>query len=134
MLKRFKKWFYRGPADLGFRLKRKRGYQSPTLTAGAWCVALAVRHLSMAGRFTGLCCVLLIPYSLVTTSMPIYILASAVGMLFTVDFVVGFLFRPQLTIRRTYPPRVAEGAELSVAYRIVNSQLPGTVLYPFHRG
>lgn len=120
MLRRLKNWFYSGPRDLGFRLRGRSGYQSPTVTMGAWLVAVAVRYLTFPGRCTLICCALLVPYSLVTTAMPIYVLAFAVLMLFFFDIVVGFLLRPRLAIRRDFPARVAEGAELNVSYRVRN--------------
>lgn len=118
--KRLKQRFYAGPADLGLRLKGKRGYQSPTVTAVAWLAALAVRHLTLSGRVTALCCVVLIPYSLVTPAMPVYILSLSVVFLLGVDFLAGWFFRPKLAMERLFPTRVAAGAEITVIYTITN--------------
>ncbi len=120
MLSRFKRWFYGGPRDLGLSLRGRSGYQSPTVTAAAWLLALVLRHLTVAGRVVAGCCVLLLPYSLVTTAMPIYILAFAVAMLFVVDAGVNFWLRPRLAVERRRPVRVGAGAELSVVYRLRN--------------
>lgn len=120
MYKRLKTWFYSGPADLGLRLRGRRGYQSPTVTAAAWILAFIARHLTLPGRFTAICCLLLLPYSLVTTAMPIYLLSFAVALLLLVDFLAGLLMLPKMEIARSFPARVAEGAELTVVYRIGN--------------
>ena len=119
-LKRFKKKFYAGPGDLGLRLKGKGGYQSPTVTAAAWLLAWAVRHLTLSGRVTLVCCVVLIPYSLITSTMPIYMLGLSVVFLLSVDVLWGWFFRPKLAMERVFPSRVAAGAEVAVAYKITN--------------
>lgn len=119
--KRLKKRFYAGPVDLGLRLKGKRGYQSPTVTAAAWLAALAVRHLTLSGRVTALCCIVLVPYSLITSAMPVYMLGLSVVSLFCVDGLMGWFLRPKLTMERVFPARVADGAEIAVIYSITNS-------------
>ena len=117
-LRRLRRRFYAGPPDIGLRIRRRKGYQSPTLTALIWLYALAVRHLTVPGRILMISFVLIAPYALTTLAMPTNALAFAVSGLIAVDFVAGWLCRPRLSVQRVLPTRVAAGAEATVAYDI----------------
>lgn len=110
--------FYAGPRDLGFHLRRRGGYQSPTLTSLAWLYALALRHLTLPGRIVLLCFVLIGPYAITTLALPAHFLALGVSSLFLVDVVMGMILRPRVDVRRILPARMAAGAEATVQYEV----------------
>lgn len=118
ILRRIRRRFYAGPPDLGSRIRRRKGYQSPTLTALVWLYALALRHLTVPGRILLVSFVFIGPYALTTLAMPANLLAFAIFALMVVDFVAGWLCRPRLSVQRSLPSRVAAGAEATVAYDI----------------
>ena len=125
MLERWRQWrkrFYAGPRDLGIRPYRTRGrYQSPTLTALLWGYTLVVRHFTLAGRVLFLVLGVLLPYSLVSMSMPIHLLSFTVLCLFVLDFAVGYAVFPRLSVSRRITDRMAAGAEVSATYRVANT-------------
>lgn len=128
MFRRFRLWrraFYRGPADLGITPPRRNGYQSPTVTAALWFYALVVRHVSSAGRIVLLCTGVILPYSLVSLLMPIHLLAFAIVLLFSLDFVIGLITRPRVRAVRAFPERVTANTMFRIEYDIENrSRLP----------
>ena len=125
MRERWRQWrkrFYAGPRDLGVKPYRTRGrYQSPTLTALLWGYALAVRHLTLAGRVVLLSLGVLLPYSLVGMSMPIHLLSFTVFCLLVIDLAVGHALSPRLTVSRRITGRMAAGAQVSASYSVRNT-------------
>jgi uncharacterized protein (DUF58 family) len=144
-LQRLKRRFYDGPAFIGIRPWRRKGYQSPTLTAGLWLYALSVRHFTMAGAMVFLCSGMVTFYAFFSLVMPVHILAfSLLGML-GLDFLAGFAFRPQVVLDRVLPERLAAGTEQPVCYTVTHrgrlpvwdlllDPLPLPLLLAFPRG
>jgi uncharacterized protein (DUF58 family) len=123
ILARLKRWqhaFYNGPGFIGIRLRRRRGYQSPTLTAGIWAYALSLRHFTMTGAIVFLCSGLITLYSLFSLNIPVHLLAFALLLLLALNVVVGFVLRPRLVLERSLPERLAVGAEQPVSYRVTH--------------
>ncbi|MBN2449841.1 MAG: DUF58 domain-containing protein [Lentisphaeria bacterium] len=115
-LRRLKNAFYAGPRFLGVQPWRRGRYQSPTLTAGLWLYALAVRHLTMAGGLVFLCCGLVTLYALFTLRMPIYILAFSLLALLLTNLVGAWVFRPRVEVERSLPARLGVGWDQPVTY------------------
>ena len=118
--KRFRNGFYAGPRYMGIQIRRHGGYQSPTLTAALWIYAWSVRWFTLPGRIVGLCCGVVILYSLMSFRMPIYALSVGLVSIFIVDAMAGFLARPKLTVVRHLPVGVAIGAEVPIEYTVTN--------------
>ena len=119
-LQRWKRRFYEGPVFIGIRPWRRRNYQSPTLTAGLWAYALALRHFTMTGAIVFLCCGLITLYALFSLAMPVHLLAFSLLGLLLINALVGFCCRPQLTLERTLPERLGVGAEQAVSYTVTH--------------
>ena len=120
---RFRRWrdrFYAGPPDLGIRPFRHKGYQSPTLTALLWGYALAVRHLSLAGRIVFICAGVIFPYGMLSLSMPVHLLAFAIGGIFAVDCLLGLALSSRFWVECRMPARIVAGGTAPVEYRVVN--------------
>ena len=78
------------------------------------------RVLTMPGRILLMCTGLVALYSLMSVRMPIHNLGIVLVMLYAVDFVVGFLVRPRVSVARYLPGAIREGASGYVRYRVTN--------------
>ncbi len=120
----FREWrrrFYKGPHFLGVEPYRRKGYQSPTLTALLWGYALVVSHFTLAGRILFICSGLIMLYAMFSLEMPIHLLAFSLLALFVWDFVIGFFFRPRVRVECSCPERIGIGSQQSVVYRLSNN-------------
>lgn len=119
-LRRWRDQFYAGPRFLGRDPPVRKGYTSPTLTAGLWCYALIVRHFTMAGRVVFICSGLVMFYAMFSLHMPVHILAFALLALFGLDAAAGFGTLPRVRVVRDMPARMGAGREDRVRYRLTN--------------
>jgi len=95
-------------------------YRSPTVLLIAWCYGWYIRWFTMPGRLVAAIFPLILGYTVLSVRTPIRTLALALLALFLIDFFVGLLFRPRLTIRRTVPDRARAGSDVTVEYELVN--------------
>jgi uncharacterized protein (DUF58 family) len=122
--KLLQKRFYTGPdwIDLPEYLQpTKKGYRSPTLLLLAWLYAWYIRILTVPGRMMFSVVFLIVLYGSLMDG-PIRIMAFSLIALLTVDFTVGFLFRPKLDIEHDVPKRVRSGNMIRIDYTISNSR------------
>lgn len=54
IFRKFRNWFYSGPALFNYPGRRMRGYRSPNLMLGQWLHAITVKHFTPAGRYQAL--------------------------------------------------------------------------------
>ncbi len=119
-LGRWKQAFYRGPEDLGMLIPRSRDYQSPTVTLTYWVFALVFRHFTFGGRILFMTACLILPFSMVSLQMPVYLLPFSILAIFTVNVLFGFLLRPRIEFRRQLPVRLACGGSGRALYNLTN--------------
>lgn len=112
--------FYRGPADLGLTIPTRKGYQSPTLTAAYWILALVVRHFTFGGRVMFLMACLILPISMISLQAPVFLLPFSILAFFVVNFLLGFVLRPRVDCRRRVPQRVTVGEPARAVYELRN--------------
>ena len=120
--KLIEKRFYSGPdwIDMPPYLKaNKKGYRSPTLLLLAWLYAWYIRILTVPGRMMFSVVFLIVLYGSVMEG-PIRIFAFSLLAILTVDLIIGFVFRPKLTIKRDVPKRVRAGNMIRVDYTVSN--------------
>lgn len=123
MLARLRQWrdaFYRGPADLGITLPRRRGYQSPTLTLMLWAHAVTHRHVTYGGRVLLMLSSFLVPFGMISLLMPVHLFAFALVGLFGVNLLVGLALRPRLRVTRLLPGGIPAGQAVRVEYALEN--------------
>ena len=113
--------FYEGPdwIELPAYVRNSR-YRSPTLLTIAWTYAYYTSFFTVAGRIIMAISFLVISYSFTLMQNPVRILAFSLIAIFAGDFIVGFLLRPRLKIRREIPVRARAGNPVRVDYHIKN--------------
>jgi uncharacterized protein (DUF58 family) len=80
-----------------------------------------MHQLTAGGRVVVIGAVLLtVAAGALTTQYPMYMLASALAAVFLVDFVIGWAFKPRVTIERRIPSRCAADAEVRVHAKVTN--------------
>jgi uncharacterized protein (DUF58 family) len=119
--KNFRRRFYEGPDWIELPgYVRNSTYRSPTLLIIAWTYAYYTSFFTVAGRIIIAISFLIISYSLTLMQNPIRLLAFSLIAIFAGDFIVGFLLRPRLRIRRDIPLRARAGNPLRIDYHIEN--------------
>lgn len=119
--KDFRRRFYEGPdwIDLPSYI-RNASYRSPTLLLFAWSYAYYTIFLTVPGRIIIAISFLIVSYSLTLLQNPIRILAFSLLAIFASDFIIGFLLRPRLRIRREIPVRARAGCPVRIDYYVKN--------------
>ena len=114
--------FMQGPDWLvpqsGSQLKQKHNFNLSLL--GKWFFAYLKRIVSNCGGVLLFVLVITIVVSIVAEKNHIKVIAALIFALFIADFVFGLLFRPQLQVSRTFPPRVRQGTVIKVSYSVEN--------------
>jgi len=95
-------------------------YRSPTVLIIAWSYGWYLRWFTPAGRLIASIAPLILGYTLLSFQTPIRMLALVLAAVFLTDFLIGMLFHPRLTIRRTAPDRARAGSDVFVEYEVVN--------------
>ena len=121
--KRFKKRFYRGPKNMGaLRIPKFVGYQTVTLTALYWLNYLVNTQLTLIGRIMILMGTLMIAYCLIDPYvLPMSYLSFGIIIVFTVNLVIGWIFKPRIKIDRNIPEKAICEAPVPVKYHIKNT-------------
>ncbi|HCE46973.1 MAG TPA: hypothetical protein DET40_25785 [Lentisphaeria bacterium] len=119
--KDFRRRFYDGPDWIELpSYVRNSSYRSPTLLLVAWAYAFYTLFLTVPGRIIIAISFLIVSYSLTLLQNPIRILAFSLLAIFATDFIIGFLLKPRLRIRREIPVRVRAGCPVRVDYYVKN--------------
>ncbi|MCM8530318.1 MAG: DUF58 domain-containing protein [Lentisphaeraceae bacterium] len=125
--KRFRKWFYAGPKNMGaLRIPRFVGYQSVTLTFLYWLHFFINTHLTLIGRIMILVGVLAISYCLLDAyALPMSLIAFSLVGAYLVNITLAFIFKPRMSVNRQIPSRAISGIKVPVNYQLDNqSKLP----------
>ena len=125
--KRFKKKFYRGPENMGaLKIPKFVGYQTVTLTALYWLNYLVNIQLTLIGRIMVLMGTLMLAYCLIDPyTLPMSYLGFGLIILYIINLVVGFIFKPRLKVKRDIPETAICGSNIPVRYHVSNlSNLP----------
>jgi uncharacterized protein (DUF58 family) len=108
-------WFYVPALE-----RTSRPYRSPTVALSAWLLGWAFRTLTVPGRIIIPSAFMILMYSSISLDSPVRGLAITLFIIFLVDFITGWLFRPKFKICRKLPERVRAGACVKVSYEITN--------------
>ena len=115
--------FLDGPAwmreshGLGFVF---RYYRSPSLKLLFWAMAWYERMFSRPMRLLFIVIPMFAFFALFTINSPAIPVFLFLLSVLAVDLVVGLIFRPRLSVERSFPPRVRCGMAFDVTYRIRN--------------
>ncbi len=120
LYKRLRRIFIEGPDWLEEPPFLKYRYRSRSLLALFWIYAYYVRIFTVPGRMLITVLLLTCMYNLVSIYNPLNILTFTLLATFSVDFGIGFLFRPRLTIIREMPERVRAGTAARINYTVKN--------------
>ena len=102
---------------LGFVFKY---YRSPSLKLLFWAMAWYERLFSRPMRLLFIVIPMFAFFSLFTLNSPAVPVFLFLLVLLAVDLVLGFVFRPRLSVERSFPPRVKCGMAFDMNYRIRN--------------
>lgn len=108
-------WFYVQALE-----RTANPYRSPTVALVAWTTGWLFRLLTVPGRLLIPAAFLILIYSSISLDSPVRKLAILMFIIFLVDFVIGWFFRPKFKISRKLPERVRAGSQLKAVYHIVN--------------
>ncbi len=108
-------WFYVPALE-----RTSKPYRSPTVALSAWFLGWLFRLLTVPGRIIIPSAFMILMYSSISVDSPVRTLAITLFMIFLVDFLTGWLFRPKFRICRKLPERVRAGASVKVNYEITN--------------
>ncbi len=119
--KDFRRRFNEGPdwIDLPSYVKNST-YRSPTMLMIAWAYAYYTIFLTVPGRIIIAISFLIVSYSMTLLQNPIRIMAFSLLAIFAADFIIGFLLRPRLRIRREVPVRARAGCPVRIDYYVKN--------------
>ncbi|HBC86840.1 MAG TPA: hypothetical protein DCZ94_07795 [Lentisphaeria bacterium] len=113
--------FYEGPDWIELpNYIRNSSYRSPTLLFMAWTYAYYTSFFTIPGRIIIAISFLIVSYSLTLLQNPIRIMAFSLLAIFASDFIIGFLLRPRLRIRRELPVRARAGSKVRIDYYVKN--------------
>ena len=118
--RRLRQTYRDGPAVFNHPGRRMAGYRSPTVLFFHWLRAFAMTHFTFPGRVLFLVAGGLLVAGMTALLMPIYLLSFVFTSLFFVNLTVGWLWRPQLDVRRRAGGPAAAGTPIRVDYRIRN--------------
>lgn len=124
---RLRKRFYRGPENMGaLKIPKFVGYQTVTLTSLYWLNYLVNTQLTLIGRILVLMGTLMLAYCLIDpNTLPMSYLGFGLIVVYLLNFIVGFIFKPRLSIKREITEKAVCGAPVSVKYTVNNtSKLP----------
>lgn len=99
-----------------------RYYRSPSLKLLFWAMAWYERMFSRPMRLLFIVIPMFAFFALFTVNSPAVPVFLFLLALLTVDLLFGFVFRPRLSVERSFPPRVRCGAAFRVTYRIRNQR------------
>ncbi len=102
---------------LGFVFKY---YRSPSLKLLFWAMAWYERLFSRPMRLLFIVIPMYAFFSMFTLNSPAVPVFLFMAVLVFVDFLVGFIFRPRLTVERSFPSRVKCGTPFEMTYRVRN--------------
>ncbi len=102
---------------LGFVFKY---YRSPSLKLLFWAMAWYERLFSRPMRLLFIVIPMFAFFSLFTLNSPAIPVFLFLLVLLAIDLVLGFVFRPRLSVERSFPPRVKCGMAFDMNYRIRN--------------
>ncbi|MCM8539254.1 MAG: DUF58 domain-containing protein [Lentisphaeraceae bacterium] len=137
--KRLRKKFYRGPENMGaLKIPKFVGYQTVTLTALYWLNYLVNTQLTLIGRILILMGTLMLAYCLIDPyTLPMSYMGFGLIVLYAVNMIIGFVFKPRLNIQRDITERAICGMTVPVRYKVKNtSSLPcwdiklDSIVYP----
>ena len=97
-----------------------RYYRSPSLKLLFWAMAWYERLFSRPMRLLFIVIPIFGFFALFTLNSPAIPVFLFLLALLVVDFLFGFIFRPRLSVERSFPRRVRCGVPFSVTYRIRN--------------
>jgi len=120
--KRLWKRFLDGPDWIdkpGWLARREKKYRSPTVYLCLWLYAWYSRIFTIPGRVMASSVFLIVLYGVIFGEA-IQTLAFILLAVLFVDFVVGFFFRPRLSVERETPRRVRAGEPIKVSYKLFN--------------
>ncbi len=113
--------FYEGPDWIELPgYIRNSSYRSPTLLIMAWTYAYYTSFFTIPGRIIIAISFLIVSYSLTLLQNPIRLMAFSLLAIFASDFIIGFLLRPRLRIRRELPVRARAGSKVRIDYYVKN--------------
>lgn len=111
---------------LGFVFKY---YRSPSLKLLFWAMAWYERLFSRPMRLLFVVIPMFAFFAMFTINSPAVPVFLFLLVLLAADFLLGFIFRPRLTVERVFPPRVKCGVPFDMNYRVRNlSRLPAADL------
>ena len=125
--KRLRKRFYRGPKNMGaLKIPKFVGYQTVTLTGLYWLNYLVNTQLTLIGRILVLMGTLMLAYCLIDPyTLPMSYLGFGLIVVYIMNFVVGFIFKPRLQVQREITERAVCDSAVPVKYNVKNlSKLP----------
>jgi uncharacterized protein (DUF58 family) len=94
--------------------------RSRTAMVLLWLYAYYVRILTIPGRMVVAVFLMIGFYTSILFHTPVIVLTLALFALMLVDFLTGFVFRPNVGIERRIPTRVRAGTRFLIRYRIAN--------------
>ena len=120
--KKLKKSFKRGPKNMGaLRIPKFVGYQTVTLTALYWLNYLVNIQLTLIGRIMILMGTLMMAYCLIDPYvLPMSYLGFGLIILFSVNLIVGWIFKPRIKISRSIPEKAICETPVPVKYKVKN--------------
>ncbi|MCM8525367.1 MAG: DUF58 domain-containing protein, partial [Lentisphaeraceae bacterium] len=125
--KRLKKRFYRGPENMGaLKIPKFVGHQTVTLTALYWLNYLVNTQLTLIGRILVLMGTLMLAYCLIDPfTLPMSYMGFGLIVIYIINFLIGYIFKPRLKVKRDISERAICGTPVPVRYKVKNtSALP----------
>lgn len=120
-MKRFWEVFLQGPEWLNTPdIYLYSNYRSSTFAMFCWFYGLLIRKFTTPGYLIFFATIIILPYSSISLQTPARYLAFALLSMFTIDFIIGWIFRPKLKIDRKAPERARAGSEIEMVYHIKN--------------
>ncbi len=138
-LKQLRSSFYRGPKNMGKMVILKIiGYQTVTLTAMHWFNYFINKQLTFTGRILILIGAMMVTYCLLDPLvLPMSYFAFGLIILYIINIISAFVFKPGVKLERNLPERAVCGSSISVQYHISSDKfLPSwdvkidTLAYP----
>lgn len=99
---------------------RSGAYRAPTVAFFVWGLAWLWRIFTIPTLLALIPAGLLIMYSSISLESPVRVVAMALFLLIMSDFLIGWVFRPKLRIKRHTPERVRAGSKFQITYQITN--------------
>ena len=97
-----------------------RHYRSPTLKLLFWAMAWYERLFSRPMRLLFIVIPMFAFFAMFSINSPAIPVFLFLLTLLSVDFLLGFIFRPRLEVERILPPRAKCGVAFDVSYRVRN--------------